>query len=549
MGVGPGIAPGKADGAPSIPQKLTLVEYYLEHNLARGRGEKIAVYHGDETYTFRELCGLTNKMGNVLERLGVGLEDRVLLILRDQPEWLAAWFATMKIGGVATHAYTYLPASDYDYFIEYVRPKVVIVDETTLHTIRQSTGRSAVPTTLLVAGADPPRLQAGEYALNDLLQEASPIFEESPANRNSLAFWNFSGGTTGKPKGVPHHHAHGVFGAQSFQTVAHYAPDDVILRVPKLFFHYARDLGMNWPLRAGAAVCLFPERTTPELVFRLIDKYRPTVLVNVPTMMRAMLESPAAASADFSCMRVCLSSGEVLSEKLYEDFTQTFGVEVINSHGSAETNLGFFVDHVGQVRPGSSGQLAPLVQVKLIIGEGGEGGEGGEVAPGETGVLLVKSGAAGHGYHAAPEATRDTFLEGGWVNTNDLFREDADGYFWYMGRADDLIKVSGIYVAPLEIEKCLETHPAVRACAVMGVADTDGLAKTKAFVVLRDGSVSGQEMAEELGAFCQARMAGYKVPKSIEFLAELPATGQGKVDRRRLIVADGERTGHAFTTV
>ena len=482
-------------------------------------------------------------MGNALGRLGVGPGDRVLLILRDQPEWLAAWFGTMKIGGVATHAYTYLPAADYDYFLAYVRPKVVVVDQTTLPIIRESAGRSAVPMTLLAVAADPTGLGEGEYSLNDLLAEASPIIEPSPAGRDSLAFWNFSGGTTGKPKGVPHHHGHGVYGAQSFQPAAGYTADDLVLRVPKLFFHYARDLGMNWPLRQGAAVCLFPEPTTPELVFRLIGKYRPTVLLNVPTMMRAMIESPEAASADLGSLRLTMSSGEALSAQLYRDFTETFGVEVINAHGSAETNLGFFVDHAGAVRPGASGRLAPLTEIKLVDGEGAE------LPAGEAGVLCVKSGAIGHEYHDHPEATRETFLDGGWVNTNDLFREDEDGYFWYMGRSDDLIKVSGIYVAPLEIEKCLETHPMVRACAVIGVEDADGLAKTKAFIVLADGAEPCQETADALSAFCRRQLARYKAPRSIQFLGALPATGQGKVDRRGLIEAAGKGGEHAFTAV
>ena len=522
---------------------MTLPDYYLEHNLAQGRGEKTAVYYGDDTLTFKELCELTNRMGNALRGLGVGLEDRVLLILRDSPEWLAIWYGTMKIGAVATHAYTYLLASDYDYFLEYVGPKVVIVDETTLPIIRESAGRAALPMTLLVAGNNPPPLGENEYALGGLLAQASPELGKSGAGRDSLAFWNFSGGTTGKPKGVPHYHQHGAYGAQSFLPAANITPDDLVLRIPKLFFHYARDLGMNYPLRQGAAVCLFPDKTTPELVFSLIEKYRPTILVNVPTMMRAMLESPAAENANISSLRLGLSSGEALSAQLYTDFTERFGIEVINVHGSAETNVGFFIDEEDQVRPGSSGRLAPLTRVKLVDGEGKE------QPAGESGVLWVKNGAAGHGYHDHPAATEETFLEDDWVNTNDLFRQDEDGYFWYMGRSDDLIKVSGIYVAPLEIEKCLEAHPSVSASAVMGVEDADGLAKTKAFIVLAGGADPTQEMAQELSAFCRQHMAGYKAPRTIEFLDELPATGQGKVDRRRLKEADGKRTSHAITSV
>ncbi len=511
-----------------IPEDLILSNFYLEDNLALGRGEKIAAYYGDETYTFSELCRLSNKVGNVLKDLGVGFQDRVLLVLQDSPEWLAAWFGTMKIGGVATHSYTYLHAADYEYFIGYVQPKVVIVDRTTLGVVREGARKAAHPVVILVAGRDLPPLDKSEIGLADRLASASPVLAARSPGKGNLAFWNFSGGTTGKPKGVPHSHDHGVVGFESFQSVVQYTAQDVVLRVPKLFFHYARDLGMNWPLRAGAAVCLAPERTTPEVIFQMIAKHRPTVLVNVPTMMRAMLKSPEARHADLSCLRVCLSSGELLSEQLYTAFAETFGVEVRNVHGSAETFLGYFVDRAGEVRPGSSGKIAPLVTVKLMDKEGNE------VPKGETGVLWVRSAASATGYHLDPKKSTETFPGDQWVNTNDLFREDADGYFWYMGRANDLIKVSGVYVAPLEIETCLSQHPAVAECAVLGVKDADGLLKAKAFVVLKDGVPATDRTAAEIDEYCRRNLASYKVPRTIEFLPELPKTAQGKIDKRLL---------------
>lgn len=530
----------------TIPEDLSLTAFYLEENIARGRAEKTAVYYQDEEYSFNDICRLTDKVGNVLRRLDVGFEDRVLLILNDSPEWLAGWFATMKIGGVATHAYTYLLPSDYEYLLNYVQPKVVLVDKTTLPHLREAARHAKPPVSLLVAGDNLPALAIREYGLNALTDDAPALLETCAANKSDLAFWNFSGGTTGRWKAVPHRHDHGLIGFESFQHEIRYTSADIVLRVPKLFFHYSRDLGMNWPLRAGAAICLCPERMTPELVFQLIEKYKPSVLLNVPTMMRAMLQSPAAKHADLSCIRLCISSGELLSERLYKEFTQMFGVEVINSHGSAETYLAYFMDRPGKVRPGSSGKIMPLVEVKIVDEQGNE------AAAGETGVLWVRSEASGSCYYLDLEKSGSTFPGNNWVITDDLFREDKDGYFWFMGRATDLIKVSGIYVAPAEIENCLAGHQAVAECVVLAVKDADELVKTKAFIVLKPGLEPSDQLAKELNSFCRERMASFKAPKFIEFLSELPKTGQGKIDKRLLLMRGSptdERTGHASAAV
>jgi benzoate-CoA ligase family protein len=512
-----------------IPERMNLTTYYLEENISRGRGEKVAVYYQDEKYTFNDLCGLVNRVGNVLKELEVGIEDRVLLVLQDSPEWLSGWFGTMKIGAVATHAYTYLLAVDYEYFINYVRPKVVIVDSTTVDRVRDGARNAMVPTKILIARKAVPEPRKGEYILRELLSGASPVLEAAPTTKDDIALWNFSGGTTGKSKGVPHMHHDGIPAFESFQTTVQYTPEDIVFPVPKLFFHYARDLGMNWPLRAGAAVVLSPERSTPETVFGSLFKYRPTVVLNVPTMMRSMLQSPLAKGADLSFVRLCLSSGEALSGPLYREFTQAFGVEVLNSIGSAETAIPYFLDTPGQVMPGAAGKVPPLVEIKLLDHDGKE------VTRGETGMLYVRSEASGAYYHLEHEKTKKTFVGHDWVNTNDLFREDENGYFWYEGRADDLIKVSGVYVSPLEIEKCLETHPSVRETVVLGIKDNDGLAKTKAFVVLHDGIIASETVADELKEFCKRQMAPFKTPRSVQFMTELPKTGQGKIDKRRLL--------------
>jgi len=243
----------------SVPENFNLATYFLDENLAKGRENKAAIYCRDETYTFGDLCSLTNRIGNAMKELDVGFEDRVLLILQDSPEWMASWYATMKVGGVATHAYTYLKPDDYAYFMNYVRPKVVIADHTTIKNVREGARRTEYAKTILVAGDDLPELRKGERSLKSMIHNADEHLEAAVTSRDDLALWNFSGGTTGKPKAVPHMHHDGVFGFESLQQIVHYTEKDVVLRVPKLFFHYSRDSGMNYAIRAGAAIALFPD--------------------------------------------------------------------------------------------------------------------------------------------------------------------------------------------------------------------------------------------------------------------------------------------------
>lgn len=512
----------------SLPERLNLGAYVLDVNLESGRGDRTAIYYEDRTYSFRDLWLLTNRVGNVLRELGVEAEDRVLLILEDSPEWVAAWLATMKVGGVGTHAYTYLTSDDYEYLLNLVRPKVVIVDGVTLERVRKGAKGSRYPRALLVSGEGDPALEAGEFSLRKMLEFADDRLEVEDTHRDDPAFWNFSGGTTGKPKGVPHMHRDGVIAYQSFNHILSYRPDDVVLRVPKLFFHYSRDLGLLFPLRNGAAVVLFGQRTTARLIYELIGKHRPTVLVNVPTMMRAMLQTPESERSDLGCIRHSMSSGELLSAQLYQEWVDAFGSEVINRFGSAESGVGYLCNRPGAVRPGSSGTVTPLSEIKLVDESGAE------VPRGQPATLLVRSDAAGLCYVNEHEKSKATFLGDDWVNTGDIFVQDENDYFWYAGRADDMVKVSGVWVSPLEIERSLQECSGVKECAALGIRDQDGLAKIKAFVVLAEGAQASAEAQMELNRFCRERLAPHKIPRIIEFMDELPKTGQGKIDKRIL---------------
>ncbi len=508
-----------------IPEQLNLATYYLEENITRGRGDKVAIYYGDDRYTFSDICRLTNRVGNVLRELGVEPENRVLLILQDSPEWVASWYASLKIGGVGTQAYTYLLPSAYEYFLNYIRPKVVVVDQTTLGLVREGARHARYPKAILVVGASSAKLERGEYDFYSQVNCAPDHLDTEPTHRDDIAFWSFSGGTTGEPKAVPHMNRDGLIGCQAVQQRVHYTEDDIVLRVPKLFFHYSRDVGMNFVLRSGGAVVLFPERSTAKLIFELAEKFESTVLLNVPTMMRAMLQTPEPERHNLSSLRLCIAGGEMLSAQLLKEWIDTFGVELLNQIGAAETTMGSLNIVPGKVVPISS---PPLVEAK-VVDEAGH-----EVQRGEVGVLMVHCDAAGRYYERDHEKSKSTFVGDDWVYTGDLFTEDADGNFQFVGRAGELVKISGVWVSLLEIEGCLQEHPAVRECVVLGLGDADGLTKSKAFVSLREKVEATEHMANELREFCKVKLASYKSPRFVEFVSELPKTGQGKIDKRQL---------------
>jgi len=512
----------------SLPEKLNLGSYYLDGNLEAGRGDRTAIYYQEKSYSFLDLWRLSNRLGNVLKELGVEPENRVLLILEDSPEWVAAWLAAMKIGAVGTHAYTYLKPHDYAYLLNLVKPKVVVVDDKTLARVREGSEGLKYPKAFLVAGERIPDPGRREFSLRAMMESVDDRLEIEPTHRDDVAFWNFSGGTTGKPKGVPHMHRDSVLSYESFNRILGYRTDDIVLLVPKLFFHYARDNALLFALRSGAAVILFGERATAALIFHLIRKYRPTVMLNVPTMMRAMIQTPEPERADLSCLRHIISSGEVLSPQLYKEWVGAFGVEAIDRLGSAESGMGYLCNRPGAVRPGSSGTVTPLARIKLVDEEGFE------VAEGQPGLLLTRSDAAGQYYVREHEKSKTTFLGDEWVNTGDIFTKDEQDYFWYVGRADEMVKVSGVWVSPLEIERVLQESPFVKECAVLGIKDGDGLLKIQAFVALRDGAEGSADAQDELTRFCRERLAPHKIPRAFGFLRELPKTGQGKIDRRLL---------------
>ena len=507
-----------------IEEQLNVTSWFLDENISKGRSSRIAIYCRNEKFSYYDISILTNKVGNVFKDLGVEIENRVYLTLGDSPELVASFYGAMKIGAVCTLAYTYLSPEDYEYEINYIKPKLIVTDSLCIDRIRKAVQGTRFPKAVLVLGEPSNTLKKGEYAFQELVNRADDKLEAEPTSAEDIALWKFSGGTTGRRKGIPHRHRDPVWAFKAFNKVIGYRETDIVLSVPKMFFGYGRDGTIVFPFRVGAAAVLFPERTTVEKIFELVKKYQPTILVLVPTMMRKMLQIPKEDRVDLSCIRVCTSGGEALTAELYNDWKKNFGCEVLNHIGSSELYYAYISSRLGDVLPGSLGKVVPGFEVKIVNDEGDE------LPDGEVGVLMVKGECAGFQYWGDSEKSRKTF-RGEWVYTGDLFKRDKNGNFYFCGRWDDLLKVSGYFVSPLEIEECLQTHPYVSECAVLGVKDQDGLDQTKAFVVLEDGIEPSESIAEELKKYAKGTLSPYKYPRIVEFVGELPKTGLGKVDR------------------
>jgi benzoate-CoA ligase family protein len=346
-------------------------------------------------------------------------------------------------------------------------------------------------------------------------------------HRDDPAIWLFTSGSTGKPKAAVHLQADLPWNTERYaKQVLRIRADDLTVSVPKLFFGYATGTNLLFPFAVGGATALFSERSEPGRLFDVIERYKPTVLTSVPTMINGMLNHPGAGERDLSSLRVCLSAGEALPPELYRRWMDVFGVEILDGIGSAETFHIYISNYPGEVVPGSLGRLVPGYDARIV------GPDGAEIPMGEAGTLWVKGDSAAILYWQAHEKSKEV-LRGDWVVTGDHMRRDAQGNFWYEGRTDDMLKVSGIFVSPYEVENCLLQHPRVAECAVIGYKGPDGLIKPKAFVVPRD--CSGDDLlGRELQEFVKQRLAPFKYPRIVEFTTALPKNDRGKIDRRRL---------------
>ncbi|MBX3609257.1 MAG: benzoate-CoA ligase family protein [Hydrogenophaga sp.] len=503
------------------PARFNFARYLFERNAARG--DKTALIDDQGSLRYGELADAARRFGQALVSLGLRREERVLLFAHDSSDWVVAFLGALHAGVVPVAVNTLLPAKDIAYMLGDSRAQAVIASGALLPVVQEAMalGGHAVQHLIVSRGTD---LPAGAHAFDKLVAQATPG-DGADTHGDEPAFWLYSSGSTGAPKGTVHTQANLYWTAELYgQGVLQMRESDVVFSAAKLFFAYGLGNALSFPLSVGATVVLMAERPTPQAVFKRMTEHKPSIFCGAPTGYGGMLASPDLPARSAVALRLCSSAGEALPQDIGERWTRHFGVEIIDGIGSTEM-LHIFLSNVpGQVRYGTTGFPVPGYAVEL------RGEDGHAVADGEIGDLYIQGPSAALMYWNNRGKSRDTF-QGGWTKSGDKYLRNADGTYTYAGRNDDMLKVSGIYVSPFEVEATLVQHPAVLEAAVIGKTDDDGLTKTKAYVVLKPGQ---QASAADLQAFVKERLAPYKYPRFIEFLDELPKTATGKIQRFRL---------------
>jgi benzoate-CoA ligase family protein len=536
-----------------FPDDLNLADYWLFDREREGKGGKVALRFGDRSWTYAQIAERARGLARGLVELGLRPEQRVYIVLPDTPAFAWSIFGTLAAGGVVTMGNPIAPTDDLAYVIDYVRAAVLITTPQVATALAprladHPTLRAVLLSPDAPTGADP---EAHCDAVAGLPISACLAAEirrgiESRAvlpklHRDDPAIWLFTSGSTGRPKAAMHSHRDFAFNTEVFakRTIG-MREDDVTVSVPRLFFGYATGTNLWFPFAVGATVGLFSERPTAETITAAIQRYRATVVTNVPTMLGKILDLDDERRArgepglDLASVRFHFSAGEALPEPLLRRFKDRFGGEIYDGIGSAEMFHIYCSNRPGDVKPGSLGRVVEGYELK-ILPEDAEAPGAPELPRGEIGVLWVKGDSVAHGYFRDRENSWKTF-HGHWCRTGDLFSIDEQGYLYFQGRADDLFKVGGVFVAPREVEDCLLQHPAVSVVAVIP-ADDQGLTKPKAVVVLRPDARDRDKraLADELKAHVQARLSKHKYPRWVLFVDDLPKNDRGKVDKKLLI--------------
>jgi benzoate-CoA ligase len=508
-----------------VPETFNAATYFVDRHLREGRGAAVAIECGDERVTYAELHERVNRFGSALRsRFEVRREERVVLLLLDGPAFAYSFFGAIKIGAVPIPANTLWKAADYRYLLNNSGARVLVVSGELLPEFDRIP-RADLPVlrhVVVVRG----RRSLGADDFERLLADASPDLDAEPTSRDAPAFWLYSSGSTGAPKGCVHLQHDMVVCAELFgRRVLGITVADRAFSVAKLFFAYGLGNALYFPLAVGGTSILWPGPPTPASVYATIEQHRPTLLFSVPTSYAMLLAHDG--HFNLSSVRLALSAGEALPPALYERFRQRFGIDILDGIGSTEALHMFICNRPGAVKPGSSGLLVPGYEARILDDHREP------AAVGEIGHLWISGDSTCAAYWNQHEKTKDT-IEGDWLRTGDKYSQDADGYFWYAGRTDDMLKVGGLWVSPVEVENALIEHPAVQECGVVGREDRDALVKPAAYVVLRAGVEGTPDLVTELQQCVRERLAEYKRPRWVEFLPELPKTSTGKIQRFKL---------------
>ena len=512
-----------------FPEAFNLSDYHLDKHIREGNGHRIAIRCHDDCYSYEDIYTKVNQLGNALISLCVKTEQRVGLIMPDLPEFIISWLAIVKIGAVVNTLNPLYPAEDYPPYFEHLRPTILILHDSVVDKLGAIIPQFESIRHIIVVGEK----KNGCLGFDEVIKDASPELIPAKTHRDDPAVVLYSGGTTGFPKMFIHTHATMAACSKSFgQQVYGVCPEDVVLAAPKLIFTYALGDNFLFPFSVGATSILFPERSTPDAIFELIEKHRPTILVNVPTMINAMLAHPKAETVDLSCLRFCTTAGEALPITIYERWRSTYNVPLIDGIGMTELFHTFISNTADDIKVGSLGRLVPGYEAKIV------GPDGEELPIGEVGAIWVKGPSSALAVWHNHQASKKIF-NGEWTVSADQMRRDEEGRFWYYGRQDDLLKVAGQWVAPLEVELCLYRHPAVLEVCVVGVGDKDGLIKPKAVVALNEGFEASEGTTRQLQDFVKEHLALNKYPRFVDYVDALPRTERGKLNRASV------RAGHS----
>jgi benzoate-CoA ligase len=510
-----------------IPRDYNAAHDLIGRNLQEGRAGKIAYIDDHGTCTYGDLAERVNRCAAALTGLGLQREQRILMCLLDTIDFPAVFLGAIKAGIVPVAGNTLLTTKDYDYMLRDSRAAALVVSAPLLPTFAPLVGSLPDLKHVIVSGATDD-VGPTRHSLAELMAAAAPEFEPAATTCDDACFWLYSSGSTGAPKGTIHVHSSLIATAELYaKPILGIRGADVVFSAAKLFFAYGLGNGLTFPLSVGATTVLMAERPTPAAVFARLVKHQPTIFYGVPTLFAALLASPDLPARGKLAMRVCTSAGEALPAEIGKRWTEHFGVEILDGLGSTEMLHIFLSNRPGAVHYGTSGYPVPGYELRIV------GDDGLPVAPGEVGELQVNGPTAANGYWNNREKSRATF-QGPWTRSGDKYSIDADGCYVYAGRTDDMLKVGGIYVSPIEVESALITHPAVLEAAVIGRADEERLVKPIAYVVLQSGRRPSDALAEELRQHVKAQLAPYKYPRWIEFIDELPKTATGKIQRFKL---------------
>ncbi|MGB8604182.1 benzoate-CoA ligase family protein [Bradyrhizobium sp.] len=526
----PSDSPGALEIGFSIPQRYNASRILFD-NLSRGRGNRLALTGPAGKRSYVELCAVASRWGHGLQSLRLSRGDRILMFLDDTPAYPAAFFGAVRAGFVPLLINTLTPPDLLQFYLSDSGASVAVADaEFCTRFDAQACRDTAIHTLIVVNGAPGEHAVPNSIAAEPWLQGFSADLAEADTHRNEMAFWMYSSGSTGRPKGIVHLQHDMAYSDTAFaRSVLKLEANDICFSVPKMFFAYGFGNSITFPFSAGATTLLLPGQPKPDAIFETIERFRPTVFFGLPTLYTSLTKTEHAAATDFSSLRMALSAAEVLSADVFNGWKTLTGLEIVEGLGSTEALHIYLSNRPDKKKLGAAGLRVPGYEVAL------KDKDGREVGDNEEGILWVRGDSNTPLYWNRPDKTSETVRDGGWIYTGDRFVRDGDGFHFFRGRADDLIKISGQWVYPLEVELCLAEHPDVRECAVFAAELPDRRMTLKAVVVMNSRAFDEIDATKMLQDYVKAKLLPYKYPRDIRFIDELPKTGTGKIDRQALL--------------